>query len=130
SREDIGWGGPVAAFATPMEVSRRTIQRKDQSRLFNRRRCVAKVLFSEYRRLELFLRRALPEKLYIDVGRLILCFFEQLRRLGLFELKKNDRVLDLAAFARLGFDLHGRIAARENPCGFERAAFFIKDVHD
>ena len=51
-----------------MEVNGCTVQTQQQASLFDRIRCVAEIVRAQRFRVELLLRRALPEELEIDAG--------------------------------------------------------------
>src|SRR5690606_38381797 len=116
-------------LAAPVEIGRRAIERKNQRSLFHGAGRVAVILFREDGRLEFLLWRAFPQEIDFDIRCLRFGLLQQLGRLRSIEFEQHNRVLDLAALARFRFHLHGGIAARENFCGLECAAFFIKNVH-
>src|SRR5690606_10635415 len=102
-RQDVRRRRAVAAFASPVEIRRRAIEREDQRGFFNSTGWVAVIFFGEYGSFELFLGRAFPQEIDFQFGGLLLCLLQQLRWLGAVELEQYECVLDLAAFACLGF---------------------------
>lgn len=119
----------VAAPPLAAEIDRVAVQRLRQRGLLHHARARAVVFGGQVGKAELFLGRAFPQEVQVDLADQLGGLAHQLDRRGLRKLQQHVARLDLGALARGQFHLVGLALLGQHGAGANLAAFFEQQLH-